>query len=138
MPLQGLGWPHEKDHDLTAVCFTDPCMKVTLNLYLQESPACKTAHSAVPSEHVLSQECPKYFLSSQSPPVPLLSLPLLFPAGFLALLLTRTWGVRRHQTQPACPSCSAREKQRFGKWIYFPWHPFSAQRDSHRGTGQWA
>lgn len=138
MPLQGSGCPHEKDHDLTALCFTVACMKVTLHQYLQESPAYKIAHPAVSSEHILS---PRSILNVFCPPSPHqhLSFPsLCFQQYLLVLLLTSTCGVRRHWTQPVCPSCSATKKQRFGKLICFPWHPFSAQRDSHRGTGQLA
>lgn len=107
------------------------------NLYLQESPACKTAHPAVPSEHVLSQECPKYFLSSQSSPVPLLPIPLMFSAVSLgAPAHKHSWCVKAPDAT-CLPPLQCQEKAEIWEINLFPVAPM-AQRDSHWGTGQWA
>lgn len=82
----------------------------------------------------LSQECPKDFPPSQFPPVPLLSLPLVFSAISFGTQLTRTWGVRRHQAQLPAPPAG----QRFGTWVCFPRHSFSSSETCIETLRQWA
>lgn len=78
---------------------------------------------------------PRSALNIFCPPSPhqYLFFPFLscFQPFLLASRLTRTWGVMRHQTEPACLSCNARIKQRSGKLICFPRCSFVTWWDRH-------
>lgn len=85
--------------------------------------------------YTYSFSTPRSDLNIFCPPSPhqYLFFPFLscFQPFLLASWLTRTWGVMRHQTAPACLSCNARIKQRSGKLICFPRCSFVTWWDRH-------